>query len=265
PTPSTFVEDKLSFFEKKSPRIEIGRHPRQNIHGGTVLLIIDALGDALSGLLNFGEQGLVGLPPGSGHLQIHRALDPTTLTQLIHHRGHRTLVLVQERNEPAIQIGDRSLLLTQRTQHLPVATPQRIRRQNPLEIILDQPVQMLEPIADRKLGHGTPRTLQRLDPSSPTMPTHGPEKPLKNLRNTTEDPTPTPPLLGGLGSYPPHRAAQNESTRKGARPWAPPTSARSNTKTSRSTGYVFTWPNRGKAHWWCFCTASPRVGTPGAT
>src|SRR5699024_7364534 len=87
----------------------------------------------------------------------------------------------------------------------------------------------------------------------------------KNLRNTTEDPTPTPPLLGGLGSYPPHRAAQNESTRKGARPWAPPTSARSNTKTSRSTGYVFTWPNRGKAHWWCFCTASPRVGTPGAT
>src|SRR5699024_11306238 len=111
---------------------------------------------------------------------------------------------------------------------------------NPLEIILDQPVQMLEPIADRKLGHGTPRTLQRLDPSSPTMPTHRPKKPLKNLRSTTEGPT--PPRWPRVVPTAPGCTKRVHTT--GARPWVQPTSARSNTKTTRSTGHAFNSPNQ---------------------
>src|SRR5699024_11291291 len=36
----------------------------------------------------------------------------------------------------------------------------------------------------------------------------------KSHSKTFEAPRKAPPLLGGLGSYPPHRAAQNESTRR---------------------------------------------------
>jgi hypothetical protein len=83
--------------------------------------------------------------------------DPAAADQIVHCGGQLGRVAAQERFQRLGELGGTGRAAGERVEHLPVPAGQLIGGEGPAEAVVDQPVEVLEPVADRPVGVGRPR------------------------------------------------------------------------------------------------------------
>jgi hypothetical protein len=141
-----------SFLAEVGPA-EVAGHAAQDLDGGQVVVGADAGGDQAAVGGHLGQQGGVGRGAGLGRGGVVAGGpgQPAAGVEVLEDRADRRVALVQERGQVGVEPVDGGWAGLEGGEDLPVASGEPFLREQPVEALVDQAVDQLQPEAD-----GTP-------------------------------------------------------------------------------------------------------------
>jgi hypothetical protein len=131
---------------------EVGGHPCERPHGGLVLAVADTGCDLSPDLLDVVLDRLVCTPSFSRQLEEPTvcASEPCAADELVDKLAEPLRIVTLEQPERRLELPEHQGRGGDRVQQLPASSRQAVRGELFLEGVLDQPVEVLEPVADRR-------------------------------------------------------------------------------------------------------------------
>src|SRR5262245_66267224 len=92
--------------------------------------------------------------PGEAQPAVVVTADPVAAGEIGHNRGLPGLVVAQEGLQRFGELGVTGRIMGERVENLPVPAGESLLDEGPAEGVLDQPVEVFEPVADRPVAGG---------------------------------------------------------------------------------------------------------------